>query len=287
MSMPASFSLMSYNIYHGGIGRMEAITEIVREAAPDLLGIEEADDEAAIAKLAQDAGMIYVHGLANLTHHVAFLSRFPLVESTNHPHPGVMRKTLLEAHVQLPTGEPLILFVTHLSAAATALGERRRLREMEAILGSIGDRADRPHLFLGDYNAVAPGDGLVAEGLTAHYARRISLPRRSGLPRSHRRARAFGAWLDRGLQAGWQTPESLLPRDLVRRVLEAGYLDCYRELHPEEPGYTFPAPDPAIRLDYIFSPPVMRPRLLSCEVVDIPAVSAASDHRPLFARFAL
>jgi exonuclease III len=73
----------------------------------------------------------------------------------------------------------------------------------------------------------------------------------------------------------------------VRRVLEAGYLDCYRELHPEEPGYTFPAPDPAIRLDYIFSPPIMRPRLLSCEVVELPAVIAASDHRPLLARFAL
>lgn len=287
MNTPASFSLMCYNIFLGGIGRMAAVTAVIREAQPDLLGIEEADDEAAIAQLAQDTGMSYVYGRANLRHHVAFLSRFPLLESTNHPHPGVMRKTLLETHVQLPSGEPLILFVTHLSASATTLGERRRLREMEAILGSIGDRATQPHLFMGDYNAVAPGDSLIVEGLTTHYARRVVGPKRSGAPRSHRRARAFGAWLDRGLQAGWQTPESLLPRGLVRRVLEAGYTDCYRALHPDEPGYTFPAPDPAIRLDYIFAPPTMHERLLSCEVVETPAVAAASDHRPLLARFAL
>ncbi len=64
-------------------------------------------------------------------------------------------------------------------------------------------------------------------------------------------------------------------------------MDCYRELHPDEPGYTFPASGPAIRFDYIFAPPVMRPRLLTCDVVDVPAAFEASDHRPLLARFAL
>jgi endonuclease/exonuclease/phosphatase family metal-dependent hydrolase len=278
---------MSYNIFLGGTGRMDAITTVVREVGPDLLGIQEADDEEAIAKLADDTGMTYVHGQANLAHHVALLSRFPLLESTNHPHPGVLRKTLLEAHVRLPTGEPLLLFVTHLSAAATALGERRRLREMEAILGTIGDRFNQPHLFLGDYNAVAPGDTLIMQGLTAHYATRMRTARRDGAPRPHRGARAFGAWLDRGLQSGREPPKTLLPRALVSRVLEAGYADCYRDVHPYEPGYTFPASSPAIRFDYIFAPPVMHPRLLTCDVVDAPAALQASDHRPLLARFAL
>ena len=41
---------MSYNIFLGGVGRMDAITTVVRETAPDLLGIQEADDEAAIAR---------------------------------------------------------------------------------------------------------------------------------------------------------------------------------------------------------------------------------------------
>jgi endonuclease/exonuclease/phosphatase family metal-dependent hydrolase len=199
----------------------------------------------------------------------------------------VLRKTLLEAHVRLPTGQPLVLFVTHLSASATTLGERRRLREMEAILGTIGDLADQPHLFLGDYNAVAPGDSLIVKGLTTHYAMRMRTARRDGAPRPHRGARAFGAWLDRGLQSGREPPRTLLPRALVRRVLDAGYADCYREAHPDEPGYTFPASDPAIRFDYIFAPPIMRPRLLACDVVNVPAALEASDHRPLLARFAL
>jgi endonuclease/exonuclease/phosphatase family metal-dependent hydrolase len=278
---------MSYNIFLGGAGRMDAITTVVREVGPDLLGIQEADDEAAIAKLAENTGMTYGYGYANLAHHVALLSRFPLLESINHPHPGVLRKTLLEVHARLPNGEPLLLFVTHLSASATTLGERRRLREMEAILGTIGDRADQPHLFLGDYNAVAPGDSLIMEGLTTHYATRMRTTRRDGSPRPHRGAHAFGAWLDRGLQSGREPPKTLLPRALVRCVLDAGYADCYRQVHPNEPGYTFPASDPAIRFDYIFAPPSMRPRLLTCDVVDIPAAWEASDHRPLLARFAL
>ncbi|MGH2388396.1 MAG: endonuclease/exonuclease/phosphatase family protein [Chloroflexota bacterium] len=287
MNPPASFSLMSYNIFLGGVGRMDAITAVVRETAPDLLGIQEADDEAAIAHLAQDAEMTYVYGRANLTHHIALLSRFPLIDSTNHPHPGIMRKTLLEAHVRLPNGAPLLLFVTHLSASLTVLGERHRLREMEAILGTISDRIESPHLFLGDYNAIAPGDGLLMEGLTTHYATRVRASRRDGTPRLHHRVRAFGAWLDRGLRDGREPPKTLLPRALVRRVLDTGYVDCYRASHPTEPGYTFPASDPAIRFDYIFAPPVMRPRLLTCDVVDLPAARSASDHRPVLARFAL
>ena len=283
-SEPTAFSLMSYNIFLGGAGRLDAITSIVREVGPDLLGIQEADDEEAIARLADATGMDYVYGFANTIHHVAFLSRFPLLDSTNHPHPGIMRKTLLEACVRLPDERELTLFVAHLSATATALGERHRLREMEAILGSIAANNGQPHLLFGDCNAVAPGDSLIVERLTTHYTNKMT---GAGIGYERRRRVTIGSLLDRGLQSGWQTPQVLVPRTLVRRVLEAGYTDCYRHLHPEDPGYTFPAPNPGIRIDYIFAPPSMRRGLLSCEVVDLPAAATASDHRPLLARFAL
>jgi exodeoxyribonuclease-3 len=283
--LPASFSLMSYNIFLGGVGRMDAVTGVVREVQPDLLGIQEADDEAAIARLADAAGMDYVYGRANGIHHVAFLSRFPILRSMNHPHPGILRKTMLEAHVRLPGDSALTLYVIHLNATATYGGERRRVREMEAILGSIAPRADEPHLLFGDCNALAPGDGLVVQRLTTHLTNRIT-GAGIGYPR-RKRALTFGGLLDRGIQNGLLAPEALLPRYLVRYVLEAGYIDCYRALHADEPGYTFPAPDPALRLDYIFAPPGMQERLLSCEVIGSPAAATASDHRPLLARFAV
>jgi endonuclease/exonuclease/phosphatase family metal-dependent hydrolase len=276
---------MSYNIFLGGIGRMDAITGVVREVKPDLLGIQEADDELAVAKLADATGMDYVYGKANSIHHVAFLSRFPIVRSHNHPHPGILRKTMLEAHVLLPNETELMLFVAHLNATATISGERRRVREMEAVLDSIGARSDRPHLLFGDCNAIAPGDTLVFKRLTAHYTNRMTKAE-MGFRRRERQV-TFGAWLDRSTRNGLITSETFLPRHLVRRVLEAGYTDCFRYLHPDEPGYTFPAPDPAIRIDYMFAPPSMRERLLCCEVVDLPASALASDHRPLVARFAL
>ncbi len=282
---PASFSLMSYNIFLGGAGRMEPITSVVRDVRPDLLGIQEADDELAVARLADTLGMDYVFGVANTIHHVAFLSRLPIVGSHNHPHPGILRKTMLEVQVRLPNATDLTLFVIHLNATATIGGERRRLREMDAILQSIGPRATMPHLMFGDCNSLAPGDGIVFKSLTAHYASRMRVVKAElGAPRRERQM-TIGALLDRGARSGLFTGETLLPRHLIRQVLDAGYIDCYRYLHPDEPGYTFPAPDPAIRLDYVFAPAALRTWLLSCDVVDLPAAAAASDHRPLLTRF--
>src|SRR5271165_2829459 len=105
---------MTYNIFLGGAGRMDAVTGVARDVAPDLLGIQEADDEQAIAHLADTLGMDYVYGKANTIHHVAFLSRFPILHSNNHPHPGILRKTMLEVHVRLPSMRELILYVVHL-----------------------------------------------------------------------------------------------------------------------------------------------------------------------------
>lgn len=281
----AVFTLMTYNIWFGGVGRMAAIREVVRAVNPDLLGIQEADDERLIARLAGDLGMAFAHGKANTIHHVALLSRFPITRVINHPHPGILRKTMLEVRVQLPNGGPLTLYVAHLNAFATYAGERRRVRELEAMLETIAPHAREAHLLFGDCNALAPGDPVVLERVTAHIARRMTRAEMGYIRPRH--AVTFGALLDRGISSGWLEAERLLPRHAIRHVLAAGYTDCFRQLHPDEPGYTFPAPEPALRLDYIFAPPSMQGRLRSCEVVDVPAAGTASDHRPLVARFAM
>jgi exodeoxyribonuclease III len=74
-----------------------------------------------------------------------------------------------------------------------------------------------------------------------------------------------------------------IERDTIQVMLDEGYVDAWRTLHPGETGYTFPTWDPHVRLDYVFTPKRYAARLLACEVVREPAavVRTASDHMPL------
>ena len=71
-------------------------------------------------------------------------------------------------------------------------------------------------------------------------------------------------------------------------MLDAGYVDGFRRLHPDIKGYTFPTWDPHVRLDYVFVPLAFAARLQSCKVVtEAPAAVHASDHLPLLAQLEL
>ena len=61
----------------------------------------------------------------------------------------------------------------------------------------------------------------------------------------------------------------------IELLLEAGLVDSFRELHPDDPGWTYVAWQPWARLDYVFT----RERPRSCDVVE----SDASDHFALVA----
>jgi exodeoxyribonuclease-3 len=80
-----------------------------------------------------------------------------------------------------------------------------------------------------------------------------------------------------------------LQRETIQMMLDAGYGDGYRTLHPDDKGYTFPTWDPHVRLDYVFVPRVFMNRLTKCEVITEPKerVRAASDHCPLVVEFQL
>jgi endonuclease/exonuclease/phosphatase family metal-dependent hydrolase len=65
-------------------------------------------------------------------------------------------------------------------------------------------------------------------------------------------------------------------------MVEAGYVDGFRHLHPTDVGSTFPTWDPQVRLDYAFLPLTEAPRLKACAVVTTPdEAMKASDHFPL------
>jgi endonuclease/exonuclease/phosphatase family metal-dependent hydrolase len=80
-------------------------------------------------------------------------------------------------------------------------------------------------------------------------------------------------WLSGG-KIRWRT---------IQTVLDAGYVDTYRHLHPDVVGNTFPTWDPHVRLDYLFVPGGHIGNIRACEVLTPEAAPAASDHFPLFA----
>ena len=66
-------------------------------------------------------------------------------------------------------------------------------------------------------------------------------------------------------------------------LLQAGYVDCYRALHPTTPGYTSHTDHPAVRVDYIFASPPVAKQLYACDLVTGPEAERASDHFTLWA----
>ena len=78
------------------------------------------------------------------------------------------------------------------------------------------------------------------------------------------------------------------PRGGIDLLQQAGYRDCFRFLHPHEQGFTWPAPLPSGRVDFIFASPELATELVSADVLmqgeDVSA-SQASDHVPVMAAF--
>ena len=81
-------------------------------------------------------------------------------------------------------------------------------------------------------------------------------------------------WLSGG-RIRWRTIQS--PGRRLRRRLPIK--------HPDEPGCTLPTSNPHVRLDYVFVPQAEAGRLLTCDVVRVPAAIDASDHFPVVADF--
>jgi exonuclease III len=125
--------------------------------------------------------------------------------------------------------------------------------EVPAILDLLRPLAGQPHLLVGDLNALCPGDP-------------VGTP-----PRGEEKR-------------GDALPGA--PRRAIRLILDAGYVDCYRSLHPETPGYTYPSHALWLRLDYIFASPPMAARLYACDVVMGEEAERASDHFPIWAQLA-
>lgn len=252
--------LLTYNIREGGIGRAEAIAEVIAGARADVVALQEARDPATVAQIARLAG--FSAWGARTSHSTGFLSNVPVIGHAWR-HPPRTRHALLE--VTLGDGFPR-LFVLHLRAWFNRWTEQQRARELRGLLDGIQDQLVRErhafafHLLAGDFNALAPNERFDP----------------SPMP----------AWI-RGML--WLSGNDIA-RSTIEMMRADGYVDAWRTVHAdadEKPGFTFPVWNPHVRLDYVFTPAGFRSRILSAQVHDAPpAARHASDHFPLLVELA-
>lgn len=244
--------VLSYNILAGGEGRLTQLTRIIQSQRPDAVALLEARSRPHVEVLARALKMELVFGESNNGHdHVAWLSHLPIVRAKNHRLP-IFAKTLLEIEV-VADGVSLALFAAHLKAGQDHEQEKRRVAEIQAILDILQTCGSQPHLLLGDLNSLHPQDQPdIAQYLATE-------PEEHLCDTTRRRA--------------------------LLRLLSAGYIDCYRALHPTEAGYTYKLPTPGLRLDYAFAAPTLARRLSACDIITGGEAETASDHYPIWAEF--
>jgi endonuclease/exonuclease/phosphatase family metal-dependent hydrolase len=244
----AAVRVLTYNVCLGGEGRLEHIAGVIRAARADAVALQEVTSRSNAEELARQLGLHLVFGEANLGVHVAWLTVLGVRRARNH-RPRLLAKTVLELEVELG-GESLRLFTTHL---ASRHDPRTPAEEVPAVLDVLAASSGGAHVLVGDLNALRSGDpvGAPPPGVV-------------------------------------KRPEvETDPRRAIGLLLDAGYVDCYRTLHPSTPGYTYEARSPWLRLDYVFASLGLAQRLEACDVVRGPLAVRASDHLPVWAEFRL
>ncbi len=246
--------VLTYNLFFGGADRFQAIQAVLAHANADIAALTEADDPEVVARLAGHLQMEHVWARGSGDRHIAVLSRFPVRAQKVYAAPP-LTQAALEVRLDTPSG-PLTVYAVHLLPYLLLPFELRRWQAVGRLLQVIRQNRPGPHLILGDLNAIAPGDRV--------------LQARNPPPMRRLMRWQFG----------------LVFRLAVPRLLRAGYVDCYRALHPHEDGFTWMPGNLTTRYDYIFADPQMAARLQTCDVLsDPPAVSTASDHLPVMATF--
>nr|BBH94587.1 hypothetical protein KTA_27860 [Thermogemmatispora argillosa] len=313
--------VLSYNILAGGMTpcggksrRTEPLARLISAVQPDIIGLPEGlnprkrEEKAVVEELAEQLDMTLIRGdhpSAGNEFQVACLTRLPVLASQVHVRPGILTRPVLEVRVREEDGGELTVFVAHLIASFHKgwAAERLRRREVEAILEIMAAARGRPHLLMGDFNALAPGEPLRASALLRYvlYLDQ-TLPAGPGerdghphlayvLPERLRPWQPFLAQLIRRRPVLWLIDALAglyVPRKSIARLQHAGYVDCFRRSHPHDPGFTCPALMPAGRIDFIFASPELAPRLRSCWIVEEGngvKGSQASDHLPVLAEF--
>jgi len=307
----ARVRVVTYNILVGGTGRHRLIRDVLARTGADVIALQEVCDLDFLEELGRHLGMTVLAGEPSEPSpscHVAILSRLPVGAWRNRQHRGRMLRSHLHCEVETGgTAVPLLgIHNVHLAArfGERAKGEARRMRELSAVLDGVSREPVLPHVLLGDFNALSPGDTVAA----TRFFRRMSELRRAGLlvtqqdgyvgPLQVERESGSGAdalaaaWQEAGIDPRLAPGIPILPRVVwpltaglpvsggldrflgrfierwtIERVLRVGYVDCFRRVHPRALGRTSATWLPAARVDYVFATPDLADCLAGCDVI--------------------
>lgn len=247
--------IVSYNILNGGEGRADPLAEVIEAQRPDVIALVEAEFPPVVERIANRFKMDFIVADANGTA-AALLSRFPIETSINHAvlHPGEMTKSFLQVTLRTPDG-PLDVGVVHLHAYAFEGDENVRMRELHVVLNAFepARRANTPHLLAGDFNSTSP-------------AQQIDIA--ACRPSTQRAFNANGG---------------RIPRRVVQRILDAGYVDALSRASHGDVDRTgsFTTQHPGERVDHIFTFGIASERLTWGHVERDRLAKYASDHFPV------
>jgi endonuclease/exonuclease/phosphatase family metal-dependent hydrolase len=327
-----SLRVATYNILYGGTAREALIADVLSRIDADVVALQEVCNLQFAAELAERLGMETMIGEPSdplPACHIAILTRTPVRRWQNRQHVGQMLRSHLQCELETGWDDMPVIGVHCVHLAARFIernkGEARRMRELTAVLDGIAEQQPLPHMIIGDFNSVAPGDDVGATNFFRKFneLRRLGVMASQGdgtltpVARTEENAEQIdAAWREAGVDPRLQQGIPTLPRLVgpltanipvnpaidrflgrfierwtVERMLRHGYVDAFRRMHPRAHGRTVATWAPAVRIDYIFATPDLAQRVIACEVVGDrrwpdPDVASASDHFPLVADFA-
>jgi len=251
------FRFLTYNIRDGGYHRESFILEVLQYVSPDIVILQEVMSNAFVEGLADSMSMDYFFAKGNSKRNLALLSRYPISSAESIcPFPPIKR-TILDALLDLGDDDQLQIYGVHLVAHPAFFFEWWRTWELNVLARMASHSQFGACLIAGDFNAVDPTDRVVMDTLPLHVKKKLR----------------------------WQRGRVL--RMAMRKMRSVPYTDCFRHLHPNADGFTFPTPKPNVRFDYVFVSADLKPKLRRCDVVmEIPAVQKASDHYPVVVEYA-
>ena len=217
-----TFRVMAYNILYGGVGREKRVCDVVKAIHPDVAVFTEVTSADSFEVIAEAVGPHRVEGAIRKNRQRAVIvSRWPILKSRLLGPPWAPQKWI-EATLQPLNGPSISVCGVHFVPQPLWPFEICRRIEVRSLVEQLRPHAGAPHIIAGDFNARMAGDGF---------------------RRDHAEA-----WvrIECAIQGGW-------PRWALKGLLNAGYTDCYRACHEHDDGFTVPAWDPSIRLDYVFA----------------------------------
>lgn len=292
--------ILSYNILIGGTRRIDQLTTVIRSADPDVVGLAEATDPKVVEELASRLGMqfrVTGYGKGARDWNLAVLSRRPILHTHVHTRPVFDRKYVLEVQVEDVDSSPLTVFVIHQRSEFQKGPESNRIRraEVQEILRILAACKGQPHLIMGDFNSLAPGDALKASRLLRSTVRKPQTKRDPTKMRSWKKLRRKlmrqAVSVVAHNKVGSLIIDKVAPhymRGGIDLLLQAGYVDCFRTANPDASGFTCPAIVPSGRIDFIFASPELAVRLASSAAINsVPGIQVyeASDHLAVYADF--